>query len=120
MFFCFLDRHSQLSDEKLIIGEAARSLIKRVPQNVQVGFYTRIRRFYVEMSRKLQATLPLGDHLLKHLQFIDPERRSELDETSICFVAKALRFAEDDLSKLQVEWRRYKICSKVSNNSYKS
>ena len=73
-----------------------------------------MRRFYVELAQQLQTLLPLSDMLLKHLQFLDPELRHSLDEDSVCFIGKSLCFGEADLSALQIEWRRYKICTQVN------
>jgi hypothetical protein len=108
----FSDLTSQIPDDQLFVGDTTKGHLQKVSVEIEKSFYERVRRFYVTVSRELQAKLPIADPLLRSFRFIDPNSK-DASEDCVKTIAKALLFSEDDISALSVEWRRYHMLQQV-------
>lgn len=100
---------NQLSDEALVLGEAGRTALNKVPKEKVHGLCLDMRSFFVKAVTYLIGHLPLNNKLLQCLSCLQPEVSILNDSvTSAEFIARTLpNIKDDEITSLIDEWRLY-------------
>ena len=98
----------ELPDDELLIGEDSRCALRNdhISAIQRALFFERVRQFYRTLLRSLIHYLPIGQRLLRTVQFIDPSQKENVLEADLVHVMKQLS-VKGDPDQLLLEWRQF-------------
>jgi hypothetical protein len=107
------DSEFWLPDSEIFIGESTKNILRDFSLVEKQSFFVRVRAFYKELASYLQRMLPLSSSILRDLKFLRPSQQKE-SSAAVCAIGRAMGLSDDDLSKLDSEWRSFSVDAFIS------
>ena len=94
--------------------------IVRIMKGEVLGFLEHVRLFFVEAASQIKARFPINDPIMKSLRLLNPEYIQETKVADVIQLASKFPniLSENDLLKLDDEWRELQFTDTVDIHEY--